>query len=81
MMYDGRNHQPALNWAFEPCGPKRNAEPLTHNPEVAGSNLAARYQRKRPPESSPRAVFMPLELNHDQIATKDGDPVLYKSVG
>ena len=23
---------------------------------------------------------MPLELNHDQIATKDGDPVLYKSV-
>ena len=27
MMYDGRNHQPALNWAFELCGPKRNAEP------------------------------------------------------
>ena len=26
-MYDGRNHQPALNWAFELCGPKRNAEP------------------------------------------------------
>ena len=27
MMYDGRNHQPALNWAFELCGPKQNAEP------------------------------------------------------